>query len=139
MVKLSSEEVVAVKRFGLLASLVTVVVFLAVPTSAIAGWAGSRYEKSECTHVDLDGRPGLYCETFFMGPNEVFEYQASVPDASCPSGFRLMRVVDTYEVTVFAFDFYDAPVPLFQFNRLGNESPSLRLISTVEIDLGCAP
>jgi hypothetical protein len=141
MVKSSLEEVVAVKRIGLLASLVTVVVLLAIPSSAIAGWAGSRYERSDCTPLVGDGgRPGLYCETLFIGPQEEQSFVVSVADSRCPSGFREIQQLKTFEVTYLGYGYFNGPVPLPKFETLGNEFPvSYRLISTVDIDLGCAP
>jgi len=130
-----------VKRIGLLASLATVVVFFAVPTSAIAGWAGSPYEKSECTQMPVGdgGRPGLYCERHFT-EEEVRSSVGSVPDSSCPSGFREIEQLQTIEVTWLVYDIFIGPVPLPQFAFAGNEVPvSERLISTTEVDLGCTP
>jgi len=138
----SSRGEIAMKRLGLLTALAAVVLFLAIPIAANAGWVGSRYEKSDCTlFVHNDGtKPSLYCETYFIGPQEVFTDVLSVPDATCPSGFRLIQEVQTVEVTYFGYDFYIGPVPVAWFNTGGNEFPvSYRLLSTVDTDLGCAP
>jgi hypothetical protein len=135
-------EVVIVKRIGLLASLATVVVFFAVPSSAIAGWAGSRYEKSDCTlsTASQGGKPGLYCETYFIGPQEVQSGDLLLmPDDTCPSGVRHVQEMLTLEVTYFGYDFYDGPVPLAKFNTGGDEFPvSSRILSIDHVIAGCA-
>ena len=127
------------KRMSVAAAIAAVLVFLVFPTSALAGWTGSRYERSECTlNVGHDGRPFLSCQSSFV-ETDVFTDELTVPDASCPSGQRLIRRVQTVEVTWIVFDFFDGPVPLPQFNFAGDEFPaSERLVSTVDTDLGCA-
>jgi hypothetical protein len=126
------------KRMGIAAAIAAVVVFLVVPASALAGWAGSRYDQSECTlNVGHDGRPFLYCQTSFV-ETEVFTDDLTVQDASCPSGQRLIHRVQTVEMTWIVFDYFAGPVPLARFNFAGDEYPtSFRLVSTVETDLGC--
>ena len=112
-----------------------------VAPSASAGWAGSRYEKSECTfQVNQGGRPGLYCETTFIVRFSFLD-EFTVADSSCPSGERTMRREQTFEETWMGFDIYHGPAPIAQFAFAGNESPisSPRLLSDVTTALGCAP
>jgi len=125
------------KRLGLLALLIGLVV-AAVPSVASAGWAGSRYNRSECAlHVGKDGRPSLSCQSSFV-ETDVVTGELTVADASCPSGSRSVRRVQTIEMTWIVFDLYNGPVPLAAFNVGGDEFPvSTRLISSTDTDLGC--
>jgi len=113
--------------------------FFLVAPSASAGWAGSPYEKSQCTlSVNQNGRPFLYCERTFLDKFQLVE-DFTVADSSCPSGERRMRRVQNFEWLWRSYDFYDGPVPLRQFNFGGNETPAgvEQLISEVTTDLGC--
>jgi len=128
-------------RVGALTAVAAAFVSLLVAPSASAGWAGSRYEKSECTlQVTKSGRPFLFCETTFI-VRFSFVDDFTVADSSCPSGERLMRREQTFEETWSGFDFYDGPAPVAQFAFAGNENPisSPRLLSDVTTALGCAP
>ena len=126
-------------RSAALVSLVAAAVVLVFPAITSAGWAGSPYEKSQCTLFTQTGRPFLTCERTFtqvVVHTDVF----TVADSSCASGQRLMRREQTVEETWRVFDFFDGPVPLAQFIVGGNEVPiSSRLISDVTAPLGCAP
>jgi hypothetical protein len=110
-------------KLAFVAALATMLFFVAVPTSALAGWAGSRYEKSECHFIGVQGNPALACSSSFT-TTEVRATDLLVADASCLSGFRAIHRVETVEVTWRVFDFYDGPVPLAKFNAGGDETPS---------------
>jgi hypothetical protein len=124
-------------RVGPFAVVAALAVFLVIPSTASAGWAGSPYERSDCTlSVGHDGRPSLACGKFFVVTEQVTT-DLQVADASCPSGFRTIRRVETVETTVHIIDFYDGPVPLAKFNTGGNTSGVPQVVSTVDTDLGC--
>jgi hypothetical protein len=125
------------RRLGLLAVLIGALISV-FPSVASAGWAGSRYDKSECAlHVGKDGRPFLSCQSSFV-ETDVVTGELSVADASCRSGSRLIRRVQTIEMTWIVFDLYSGPAPLAAFNIGGDEFPvSSRLISSADTDLGC--
>jgi hypothetical protein len=128
-------------RVGALTAVAAAFLFLLVAPSASAGWAGSPYEKSQCTlSVNHNGRPSLYCERTFIEAFQLVD-EFTVADLSCPSGQRSMRRVQTFEWLWRSYDFYDGPVPLRQFNFGGNETPAglEQLISDVTTALGCAP
>lgn len=125
-------------RATLFVSLTAFLLFLLIPGTASAGWAGSRYGHSECTlHAGGSGRPSLTCQSSFLDTYVLVD-ELNVPDASCPSGQRVVRREQTIEETWIVFDFYSGPVPLDKFNIAGNESPvSSRLVSMVETSLEC--
>jgi hypothetical protein len=128
-------------RVGAFAAVAAAFLFLLVAASASAGWAGSAYEKSQCTlSVNQNERPSLYCERTFLDTFQLVD-EFTVADSSCPSGERSMRRVQTFEWLWRSYDFYDGPVPLRQFNFGGNETPAgvEQLISEVTTGLGCAP
>ena len=127
-------------RATLFLSLTAFLLLLLIPGTASAGWAGSRYDHSECTlQADGGGRPSLTCQSSFLDTFLLVD-ELNVPDASCPSGQRVVRREQTIEETWIVFDFYNGPGPLARFNIAGNESPvSSRLVSAVETSLGCAP
>jgi hypothetical protein len=115
------------------------VVALALPSVASAGWAGSRYERSDCTRTNSDdGRPGLYCERWFTDASPNVVQDAVVADEACPSG-RLERTSGTLLTRYRGWDYYWGPAPLARFAFVGNEdSFSFSWApGAVVTDLGC--
>ncbi len=118
--------------------LVVAAVALALPMAAIGGgWAGSRYDKSECTYSKDTN--SLYCESTFSVESFMTEDRAT-PDASCPSGTRVTRRTGWFVEVWRVFDGYTGHAPVRHHNVFGNESPLFDLWhwrSFTDTDLGC--
>ena len=99
------------------------VVALALPLAASpGGWAGSRYDKSECTYTKETNF--LFCQTTFTVETVTSE-QFAIPDETCPSGTRLVRRTGTFVEPWMAFDAYAGHTPHAKWNLFGDSSPLL--------------
>lgn len=106
-------------------------------TASAGGWAGSRYDKSECTYSKESD--SLYCEGTFTF-EEFRTEQMALPDASCPSGTRLIGRTGWFVEIWLGFDGYTGHVPVSKHNTFGNEVPLLGLEhwrDYTDTDLGC--
>lgn len=114
---------------------VVLVALMTVGTASAGGWAGSRYEKSDCTYTketDL-----LYCEATFSSETFVTE-EFAIPDAGCPSGTRLVRRTGWRVETFLAWDLYSGRTPVRHRNIAGNEGfPDITWRDFTDVDLGC--
>jgi hypothetical protein len=115
------------------------VLVAALPAVAQAGWAGSRYERSDCVlRTAGDGRPALGCGAWFANlfPQT---WQLGIDDPACPSGRRTIERDGIMEGTYWGWDSYSGPAPLAKFMIAGNEERhSFRWVSYTDTDLGCA-
>ena len=111
------------RRF--LLGLVVAVVALALPIAASAGgWAGSRYDKTECTYSKETN--SLFCESRFTVETFKTE-QIAFPDAACPSGTRVISRTGWFVEPWRVFDGYTGHVPVSKHNTFGDEVPMLGL------------
>jgi hypothetical protein len=118
---------------------IVAVAMLMGAADARAGWAGSRYEHSECTLNTAHGvRPSLYCETSVTQVEHNVTEIFGVADETCVSGLRLVQRTGTRITRFRVFDYYDGPVPLASFNFAGDEAGfEFEWVDVVETDLGC--
>jgi hypothetical protein len=112
---------------------------LAIPLAASAGgWAGSRYDKSECTYTKESNF--LFCQSTFTVENFTTEI-LSFADETCASGIRRISRTGTFVEPFMVFDSFEGRVPLEKYSIGGNESPTGPgvWVSFTDTDLGCAP
>lgn len=109
---------------------------LAAPLVASAGgWAGSIYDKSECTYTKETNT--LFCETARTTETFTTEQMTS-PDATCASGLRLISRTGTRVEVTPVFDFYWGRAPVHTHNLGGNEGlPSEHWENFTDTPLGC--
>jgi hypothetical protein len=108
-------------RKWVLSVVVLAVIALAIPLSAYAGgWAGSRYDKSECTYTKESNF--LFCQTTFT-VETVMTAQMAIADEACPSGTRLLRRTGTFVEPWTVFDAFEGHTPHAKWNLFGNEAP----------------
>ncbi len=114
------------------------VVALALPLTASAGgWAGSRYDKSECTYTKETNF--LFCQSTFTVETVKTE-QIAIPDETCPSGTRVFRRTGTFVEPWMVFDAFAGHTPHSKNNLFGNEVPLLGQEfwkDFTDTDLGC--
>jgi len=122
---------------AVIVGLVVFVVLAVASTASAGGWAGSRYDKSECTYTKESNF--LYCESTFTVEQFRTE-QMAFPDASCLSGTRLVRRTGWFVEVWRVFDGFTGHVPVWRHNLFGNEVPLLGLEhwrDYTDTDLGC--
>ena len=111
-------------------------VALALPLVASAGgWAGSIYDKSECSYSrDTNS---LFCQTTVTVESARTEVM-SFTDTSCPNGTRGVRRTGTHvEVTQF-FDGFTGHTPVDNHHVFGNSFPVfIGWREFTDTDLGC--
>ena len=108
-------------------------------SSALAGsgWAGSRYAKSDCRQTQEQGRPGLFCQTWFSSTAQTTQ-TTLVADETCVNGLRAIERSGFLETRFRGFDFYAGPAPLAKFNTGGNEDDFVETwLSFTDTDHGC--
>jgi hypothetical protein len=114
------------------------VVALAFPLVASAGgWAGSRYDKSECTYTKESNL--LYCQSTFT-VETVKSEQIAIPDETCPSGTRVFQRTGTFVEPWMVFDGFEGHTPHAKGNLFGDEVPLLGQEfwkDFTDTDLGC--
>jgi hypothetical protein len=114
------------------------VVVLTLPLAASAGgWAGSIYDKSECTYTKESNF--LFCETTRTFESVRTE-QMAFPDATCPSGTKLVSRTGTFLEVWRTFDGFEGHTPHSKNNVFGNDVPLLdqwHWESFTDTDLGC--
>lgn len=120
--------------------IVTVVIaafaFLVIVGNASAGgYAGSRYEKSDCTYTKSTNV--LYCEARFR-QEEQTTANLTVPDASCASGLRLVQRTGLLVTTFRGWGYFTGRVPLAKNEIAGDEdSFEESWENFTDVDLGC--
>jgi hypothetical protein len=111
---------------------------LALPLAASAGgWAGSRYEKSECTYTKETNF--LFCESTFTVETVKTE-QIGLADETCETGTRLISRTGTFVEPWRVFDAFEGRTPHAKNNLFGNEFPLLGQEfwkDFTDTDLGC--
>ena len=112
---------------------------LALPLAASAGWAGSRYDKTECTYTKETR--SLVCQSTFTVVEENRTDEFAIPDETCPLGTRSIRRTGTFTEPWIVFDFFSGgPVPHEKYHLGGIESPSGPGVwsNFTDTDLGCS-
>lgn len=109
---------------------------LAFTGAAAAGWAGSRYQKSDCTYNQSTDR--LYCVAKFS--NEQYTTETFwVADTSCASGLRSSSRTGWLVTTWTGWDLYTGRVPQAKNNIGGNDEGFTETWHDfTDTDLGCA-
>jgi hypothetical protein len=116
--------------------LTVALVALALPAIASAGnWAGSRYDKSDCTYTkETDS---LFCEAWFT-EEEFTTEQSAVADASCESGLRIIERTGWQVTTYRGWGVFTGRVPHARNEVVGNEDGfSVTWRDYVDVDRGC--
>ena len=126
------------RRAGLSVAIVVIVsATLASSVPAAAEWAGSRYARSDCKQIRAQGRPGLFCQTWFLSTTQTTE-TTLFADETCANGLRAVERSGTLETRFRGFDTYAGPVPLAKFNIGGNNVDFIDTwLSYTDTDLGC--
>jgi hypothetical protein len=112
-----------------------VIALTSIGTASAGGWAGSRYEKSNCTYTKETNL--LYCEATFTHEEFTSEDRA-VTDESCPNGTRLIRRTGVRVDTWVGWDLYTGHTPVGHHSIAGNEGlPETTWRDFTDVDLGC--
>lgn len=112
---------------------------LAFPLAVSAGgWAGSRYDKSECTYTKATNV--LYCETIVT--TETFMTAVmSIDDGSCPTGaLHQISRTGTFVEPQRSFEWFAGRTPHQRYMFAGNEEPLFgqeHWEDFTDTDLGC--
>jgi hypothetical protein len=106
-------------------------------TAAAGGWAGSRYDKADCTYnkeTDM-----VYCEARFT--EESFTTQnLGLSDSSCPSTIRMIQRTGWRVTTYRGWGIFFGRVPVRHKEFAGNEdSFDETWRDYIDVDLGCLP
>jgi hypothetical protein len=119
-----------------LVALVAAIGLLVIPSTAAAGgWAGSRYDKDDCTYnVDADS---LYCEAWFT--DEVFTtMQLGMSDLTCASTIRIIERTGWLVTTYRGWGSFFGRVPVHHKEFVGNEDGYEETWRDyTDVDLGC--
>ena len=124
-------------RRVILGLLVAATVLVFPIAGSAGGWAGSRYDKSECTYSKATN--SLFCESTFTVETFTTERMA-FPEESCPSGTRGVSRTGWFVEVWRVFDAYTGHTPVRKHNVFGNESPVFGLEhwrDFTDTDLGC--
>ena len=118
--------------------LLVAAIVLAFPiVGSAGGWAGSRYDKSECTYSKAPD--SLFCESTYTV--EIFTTERmSFSDESCPNSLRGVSRTGWFVEVFRVFDAYTGHTPVRQHNVFGNTSPLFGLEhwrDFTDTDLGC--
>jgi hypothetical protein len=114
-----------------------IIALLFAAQASAGGYAGSRYQKRECTYTKATNT--LYCETQFTEstPTTVTMF---VSDPTCvPSGTRVVQRTGTLVETFRVWDLYSGHVPLAK-NGIGGDSAPVgdgTWQDVVDTDMGC--
>lgn len=106
-------------------------------TALAGGWAGSRYDKDDCTYnneTDI-----LFCEAWFT--EETFTTEnLGMPDSSCASTIRIVERTGWRVTTYHGWGAFFGRVPVHHNEFLGNEdSFDVTWRDYTDVDLGCWP
>jgi len=112
---------------------------LGIPLLASAGgWAGSRYDKSECTYTKETNF--LLCQTTFTVETVTTE-QFGIADEACPiTGTRLVRRTGTFVEPWMVFDAFQGHTPHEKRRLFGQSEPLIGQEfwkDFTDTDLGC--
>jgi hypothetical protein len=119
-----------------LVALVAAIGLLAIPSTAAAGgWAGSRYDKDDCTYdVEADM---LSCEAWFT--DEFFTtMQLGTFDPTCASSLRIIERTGWLVTTYRGWGIFFGRVPVRHKELVGNEdSFEETWRDYTDVDRGC--
>ena len=119
----------------LMVATVLLLALTSVGAASAGGWAGSRYDKSDCTYSKESNI--LYCEATFSHEGFATEDHA-IADERCPNGLRLIRRTGWRTETWVGWDLYTGRTPVRHHSIAGNEgSPEVSWRDFVDVDLGC--
>lgn len=126
------------RRLGVSCAVATLVVgMIASAAPGASGWAGSRYERSDCNQIRTASRPGLFCQRWFSSTAQATT-TTLFADETCASGLRAVERSGTLETRFRGFDIYAGPSPLAKFNTGGD---NLDFVDTwtnyTDTDRGC--
>jgi hypothetical protein len=115
----------------------TLIVALTFAAEANAGgWAGSRYDKSNCTYNKESNI--LYCEARFRGSAEQTTAFVYVSDSECASGTRVVERTGTLVETFRGWGYFTGHVPLSKNEIVGDEdSFEFTWENFTDVDQGC--
>ena len=120
-------------------TVLAVAVFAAVVVgTASAGWAGSVYHPSDCTYNEE--ADVLFCQVTNLTTSYHWVETRYEPDATCPSGYRLIERKGTYNVlNSNYYDWYHGKLPKAENNFGGNNVPIEEWWTHYhDRDLGCS-
>jgi hypothetical protein len=87
-------------------------------TASAGGWAGSRYDKGDCTYnKEVDS---LYCEAWFTEENYITE-RFGVFDDSCESSIRIIERTGWLVTTYRGWGAFTGRIPHAKNEIAGNE------------------
>jgi hypothetical protein len=121
----------------LMLGLVLVAALTLSATASAGGWAGSRYEKSDCTYDKAADT--LFCEAFFSEEQQGVTEFRYLSDASCASGIRVIERTGTLVTTIRVWGVFTGRVPHAKNEDFGDEEPfgESSWTNFTDVDLGC--
>jgi len=122
-----------------LVSLVVAVCCLVFASTALAGgWAGSRYDKDDCTYDHATDM--LFCEARFTEETFMTAILLGIPDSSCASGFRLVDRTGWLVTTYRGWGIFFGRVPVHHKEFVGDEDTFVETWRDyTDVSLGCSP